>query len=775
MAITIPVSVDTESADQEFAKFAEFIAEESEKAAQSVDKSAKKITQGMTKATSGVGSGAGVASNAVEDVSKAVESFGDAAGKAGSNVGKLAGPLGDLVPGAGGAALAVQSFADVAEVGAAVAAALGVSLGALAAVALPLTAVVVGVGLAWQSYGAMAKEATDYQNRLNEALDGTKSLSTKVSGEIDKLKLNMGLLTQAQYDDVQIKKDWDAALESSTAKLRKEKDAIKEQMAAIGTANATYLKLQDRLHEINGLLETSTMLSEKGKEAALANAEVARERAESEKVLADRLVEKAKAESKSTESLKLATESIQKYRDAIFDVQMLVAEGQIAPGRKDIRNASEAMVDLTANLNGLLASYGVSIPKSQDFEQALLDLKLQAIDLDLAFSRGSITQAEYAKGQADNKAAVDATTEAIQKQAEATKKAAEDAVKSIQDTASAQEGAISQAQGGLASIVSLIAGPVAGAIASLIMNLSDTVDSLISQIASIPDILTSIPTLAVKLVQAIVDAVPAIVAAIPVLVDGLIDAVPTIITSLIVGLIAAIPSLIETSIHLFVTLLIAQSGWLAVTIVVELVKALAVELPKVFADLGRWLAQSWKRFVSGDLARDFADLFRIPVQDAIETAKNAILKLKEGVQTFFQYWLDAWKEILTLGMANTSLDGGGSKAWDATKEILTLGLAKTQYGDSPGMRQAGPQGMNLKASAGDYFAFSRTKKGLVYQALEGMGGAGQSVAAMAPQPVLVLSDHARQFDGLSYRIRRMGGGTSQDIAVRQRYANSRGY
>ena len=331
--------------------------------------------------------------------------------------------------------------------------------------------------------------------------------------------------------------------------------------------------------------------------------------------------------------------------------------------------------------------------------------------------------------------------------------------------------AIGAVQGGLESIATLIGGPVAGAIAGLIMNLGDTVDSLISQIASIPDILTSIPQLAVKLVQAIVDAIPAIVAAIPILVDGLIDAIPTIITSLIVGLIAAIPSLIETAIHLFITLLLAQSGWLAVTIVIELVKALAVELPKVFADLGRWLAQSWKRFVSGDLARDFADLFRIPVQDAIELAKNAILKLKEGVQTFFQYWLDVWKEILTLGMANTSLDGGGSKAWDATKEVFTLGLADTKsYGDSPGVMRVGPGGQSFRASAGDDVLIGRNPADLLRKAMDNLGAPAASAPQMAP--VLVLSNSQRQFDELGYRLQRAHG-RSSDIAVRST-KNARG-
>ena len=239
-----------------------------------------------------------------EQAAAALEGLEDGAGKVGQSSAKLAGALDLVAPGMGQVALAVADFADVGEVAAGVASALGVSMGTLAAVAAPIAIVVAGIALAWSSYSASAKEAQEAQDRLNAALDGVDPIARRATDEIDKLKLNLGQLTQAQYDDNEIRKDFADQLDTGTAKLREERDALKAHMAEIGTANDEYLTLQDRLHVVNGLIETATTLNQQGRDAALANADIARERAESEKVLAERLKAKAEAERRAASATK---------------------------------------------------------------------------------------------------------------------------------------------------------------------------------------------------------------------------------------------------------------------------------------------------------------------------------------------------------------------------------------------------------------------------------------------------------------------------------------
>jgi hypothetical protein len=443
-------------------------------------------------------------------------------------------------------------------------------------------------------------------------------------------------------------------------------------------------------------------------------------------------------------------------RDALFELQNLMAEGQIAPGTKDIRNASQEFGALSKSLADITSAYGVSVKKSTDFEQALLDLKLAAIDLDTAFSRGAITQAEYTQGQADNKAAVDATTDAIQKQAEATKKASDDAAKAIADAQNAQAGAISQVQGGLAGIVSMIAGPVAGAIAGLVMNFGDTVAALKEELLSLPEILTAIPDQAVDLVRSVlVEALPALLTAIPELVAGILGAVPDIITALIdaiplivIAAVEAVPTIVQAVILSLPDIIVAL-----LKLVPMLVMGLFSEVKTLAVDAWAWLiGRGAKTFVHSfiDSFRDGFEGFMPWVADKVKAYFTA---LRDAVAFFFQKWIDVFKEVFTFGLADTSRD-----------------KASRQYGDTPGARRVGPQGETFRASPGDIFALARSPQGLMDQA----AAAGGSQRSAAPSPVLVLSDHGRAFDGLNFRIQRAGGGLAVDIANRARMRTSRG-
>ncbi len=251
-----------------------------------------------------------------ERAGAALEDMGDSAGHVGQNSAKLAGALDLVAPGLGQVALGLADIADVGEVAAAVATALGVSMGTLAAVAAPLAIVVAGIALAWSSYSASAEEAASYQERLNAAIEAVEPITKRAAAEIDKLAVNLGQMTQVEYDDLQIRNEFAASLDANTEKLRAEKTAIKEKMEEIGKATHEYLKYQDRLHEVSAELAAATAENEKGQAAALQNAEFTRERAESEKVLAERLRAKAEAERNATAATKDATAAAKAQLDA---------------------------------------------------------------------------------------------------------------------------------------------------------------------------------------------------------------------------------------------------------------------------------------------------------------------------------------------------------------------------------------------------------------------------------------------------------------------------
>lgn len=416
---------------------------------------------------------------------------------------------------------------------------------------------------------------------------------------------------------------------------------------------------------------------------------------------------------------KEGADTTDKLRDTLYELQMLVAEGQLAPGLKDIRNASGAMVDLNADLRGVLTTYGVTVEKAKDLDQALVDLRLQAIDLDTAFSRGEITQAEYAQGQADNKAAVEATTLAIQKQADAAKKA----------QANALSQTIGQLQGGLEGIATLIGGPVAGAITGLILNLKDTVAGLTEQLLSLPQILKDAPALLTGFIVTLVETV----------VPALMNAAPDIAYALAMAV--TDPEFLKALVKMNLMIFNPVTGL-----------KVGVEIAK-----GLWEAflDGWAYFASGAMVEDFKAALMQGMRDAVQYLRDAWAQL-----------VQALRDVFTLGGES----GTAGKVGDALREVFTLGRADTQYGDAPGMVRAGPQGQTVQTSPGDYTLVGRSKQDLLRRALDGAGVAQPSAPQFAP--VLAMQDMHRGFDGFFVRHARLGGQVTQ--VLRDGYRTGRG-
>lgn len=376
--------------------------------------------------------------------------------------------------------------------------------------------------------------------------------------------------------------------------------------------------------------------------------------------------------------------------------------------------AARSMISAQVKMNS-------AVNETTDAEQEFIDGVLAAID-----ATGDLfSTAELAAQEAN--AAVDDIIASVKELGETSKDTGEEVRKHIGGALDALPSIVGAASGGLEAIATLIGGPVAGAITGLILNLRDTITGITEQLLSLPQILKDAPGLLAAFIVTVVETI----------IPALMNAAPDIATAL--ALAVTSPEFIKAIVKLNLMIFNPVTGL-----------KVGVEIAK-----GLWTAflDGWSYFASGKMIDDFKGAMVQGMKDAVQTLRDAWTQL-----------VQALKDVLTLGSG-----GGSGKVGDALREALTLGRAETSYGDTPGARRVGPQGETFKASPGDIFALARSPQGLMDQA----AAAGGSQRSTAPAPVLVLSDHARAFDGLNYRIQRTGG-LAVDIANRARARTSRG-
>ena len=394
--------------------------------------------------------------------------------------------------------------------------------------------------------------------------------------------------------------------------------------------------------------------------------------------------------------------------------------------------------DFEDNIDGMTEALGRYVPMAQklvagqrkvnaeientgDAEQEFID----GVNAAIVATGDLFSTTELAAQEAN--AAIDDVIAAVNDLGAASEEAGDKAREHIGGALDALPSITSAASGGLEAIATLIGGPVAGAITGLILNLKDTIGGLTEQLLSLPQILKDAPALLTGFVVTVVETV----------IPALMNAAPDIAQAL--ALAVTSPEFIAAIVKLNLMIFNPVTGL-----------KIGVEIAR-----GLWDAflDGWSYFASGAMVDDF---------------KGALV---QGMLDAIQYLRDAWAQIVqTLkDVLSFGADGGGGKVGDALKEVFTLGRATTQYGDTPGVRRAGPQGETFRASAGDIFALARSPQGLMDQAM----AAGAKQAGAGSGPVLVLSEHGRAFDGLNYRIQRAGG-LAVDIANRARTRTARG-
>jgi hypothetical protein len=176
------------------------------------------------------------------------------------------------------------------------------------------------VALAWQSYEedvAAAAEATEKlaeeQERLNSAMEGVKSLAAASASEIEKLAVANGRLTKEQYDANEMARSWSASLAQARAPL----EELRAELLANNDASSEHAA---KLVDVEQKLRDANEAAAAGYEAAKLNAEIAREQAESEEVLATRIKNRERAERGATKATKEATTELEYKQQTLEDL-----------------------------------------------------------------------------------------------------------------------------------------------------------------------------------------------------------------------------------------------------------------------------------------------------------------------------------------------------------------------------------------------------------------------------------------------------------------------
>lgn len=245
---------------------------------------------------------------ALQANSKALQEQKGAINQNAEALGRVGAALGAVDPMLGSLAANAQKAVGVLSAGATAAQGFGATLGSVSAVALPLTAVVAGLALAWQSYEddiKAAEEATraarEEQERMVEAMSGIGSVLSSSETELDRLAVNYGRMSEAQFEARELGRKWSAQLEATRAPLEK----MREELQRTNDGSQAHA---DKLVAVEDALRKANAAAAVGYEAAKENAEIARERANSEAVLAERLKAKEEAERASAKAAREAAE-----------------------------------------------------------------------------------------------------------------------------------------------------------------------------------------------------------------------------------------------------------------------------------------------------------------------------------------------------------------------------------------------------------------------------------------------------------------------------------
>lgn len=318
-------------------------------------------------------------------------------------------------------------------------------------------------------------------------------------------------------------------------------------------------------------------------------------------------------------------------------------------------------------------------------------------------------------------------------------------MESVVTSATTALSAMSSAESALSALST--AGPWGAAIAGLISFIKDFDESLLSFSEFFMDFsktLSELPQLLLKHLQdTLAETVIAAITMIPKFIDNLAKNIGPLIEALLRALPVIAQGLID--------FMVSSNSWESIGF--KIAKSLVLSFISMSQDIAAAVSAWWKTFVSGEWIRGIADAI-----------SAWWVEFKEKIPAFFEElaakFVEAIKEVANPfdeSSSNKRKDRR-SKTADVIKEIFTLGLAETQYGDTPGVVQAGSEGMRARFKPRDKVVAAQTDAGLLAQVLDNLGGGGMQPAMAGSGPVTVnWADAHRSFDGFFVRHAALGG------------------
>lgn len=723
-----------------------------------------------------------------DKVKTSMDAAGKGFGSAGSGVAKLAGAADMLAPSMGGAARSVADLADVGEVAAAAATALGLSLGTTLLVVAPLALAVVGLASAWKAEAEAIAKAAENQKQMSQALAPIKDVVSAASDEVRKLAVAQGAMSKTTYDAIAINKKWDASLASATAAAQEQYDALVAGQDA-DTDNA------DAIAQRTAAIATATAAVKNGREAELARLSWTNEQADSEAVLAARLKQRSESEraaSKGAAARAKETAEATK-RDAEAAQAATVLARMMVEAEKLAEDSSAAYRKAAKSLAGLTTSARAMTETEEQRAQSARDAALAQAD---SYARSALAAAESSgeMGQieqelADARIAIQESYEAkldalredrVQKEADAAQKAADEAEKAAQaqiDRINGIYSAMSSADSALSALST--AGPWGAFIAGLISFIKDFDESLLSFSEFHMDFtktLGELPqTLLKHLQDTLVESSVAALTMIPKFMQSLADNIGPMIEAIL----RAIPEIVAG----FAEAMAGSQMWkpIGIQIAVGIWKSLVSVASDARSAVSAWVGDVWdgfttrvsawwQNFASGEWIRGIAEGVKTWIAGIPEALKAWWQGMKDGIGEWVDQLVKAFKErisdIFHREDERERNKKAAEKTADAIKEFFTLGLAETQYGtqygDTPGVVQAGSQGMRARFAPRDKVVAAQTNEGLLAQVLNKVGGGGMQPAMAGSGPVTVTWDH-RSFDGFLIRHAALGGRSTSVI------------
>ena len=238
----------------------------------------------------------------------------------------------------------------------------------------------------------------------------------------------------------------------------------------------------------------------------------------------------------------------------------------------------------------------------------------------------------------------------------------------------------------LDAIPSIVGAIVDNLPAILMALLRGVLDIVVQVVAALPSLVAGIvdllPTLIPALLLLVVDLIVAVLDAIPQIIEGFLLALPRLITSVIRAIPAIILGIVDALPRLLTALVVG-----IVSLVPEIIVAVVKALPAIVIALVEGLIEA----VPALLRAIFIDL-PMMLGQAIVTA------IREGLATLGRFFKDVFREIVTLGKADTAT-----------------------FGDTPGPVRAGGDGLLASFAPGDYVVAAQRPVDVLRQALAATG------------------------------------------------------